>query len=254
MRSARRSSARTGFVLMATLWLIVGIATIVLTTNAAAIQHALGSRNRTNSRRAYWRALGCLAQARSRADDALDHTENPESVWESLAQVITADEGGDCRIEATATGMTLNVNRASALALRVTAERAGLGVDRVDSVVRLLGPQRAQPFSSVEELREVGNGMLDRFGIGTLFGVDTETVNLGRAPAAVVAGALSDAAPPATAEGPGAGMMHPYMPDRIAAWWLSSYASVGDPPSTTTVAFRLVLVGRRAAIQEVRTW
>lgn len=255
MRSVTIARTRTGFVLMATLWLVVGIAVAVLAMNTSATRLALGSRNRANSRRSYWHALGCLAGARSRADEALDRTDNPTSVWESLPHAVITEENNGCRIEVTAVGTTLDVNHSSAGAIRIAAERAGLAPDQTDSVLRVLGPPRSQPFRSVEELRAAGNGMLGRFGISTLFGVDTDKVNLARSPPPVVAGALSDVVSAVGLEqGQPPGIMRPATTYRTPAWWVSASASSGEPPSSATVAVRLVMIGRRAATQEVRTW
>ncbi|MBX6332252.1 MAG: general secretion pathway protein GspK [Gemmatimonadaceae bacterium] len=221
-RSVRSRAARRGFVLLAVLWVMVGVTALGLALALAARRAIAAARNRRAATAAEWAAEDCLERSRALIADALTaHTSTANDArhdWRTLdgllrdAPLLTA-RGCDIRLRGA--GWALDVNAADAeqlarffTALGVPTWRVDSLVDAVldwrdpDDVARPAGAERAWyagqgrraprdgPFADVRELArvrglEVWSGALA--GLDTLVGVEPGRIDLNRAPLPVLA-------------------------------------------------------------------
>jgi hypothetical protein len=247
---------RRGYVLIATLWLVVAIAGLTLSANVAAHTVIGASRNRVNQRRSYWQALGCWARRRAQLDAEL--AKNAAGAWRQLGAQEGSEADG-CRVQLTPAGTTLDANHASEAATRAVLVEAGVGQPDADSIVRLIRQASVTPFTSSAAIRSRGGALLQRTGAAGLFGIDTGAVDMLRASAPVVAAARAGGraattsavcCPARLARPPTDSMQAP----ALAAWWITIAASRGDPPVTSVIAARITHLGEHIGIQEIRTW
>jgi general secretion pathway protein K len=221
-RRVPRRAARRGFVLLAVLWVMVGVTALGLALTLAARRVIAAARNRRAATAAEWVAEDCLERSRAVIADALGAqtpaADGARRGWRALddvlrdAPLLTA-RGCDVRLRGA--GWALDVNAADAeqlvrffTALGVPTWRADSLVDAVldwrdpDEVSRPAGAERAWyagqgrraprdgPFANVRELArvrglEVWSGALA--GLDTLVGVEPGRIDLNRAPLAVLA-------------------------------------------------------------------
>ena len=221
---------RRGFVLLAVLWVMVGVGAVGLGLALAARRAAGTAQNRRALVVARWASEGCLNRTQAIIEDALRRAHDAQAdsaVWATLDHFFpkrTSDAASvvDTACDATvrAAGTTIDVNSADDTMLTRLFIAAGLSVARADSVVdaildwrdadrvpRPRGaeanwylaynrlPPRDAPFADVRELRLV-RGLEDFAGLDTLLGVDSDRVVLDRAPLPVIAAlpGLSDEA------------------------------------------------------------
>jgi len=118
-----------GFVLIAVLWLTVGMGILVVVSARAARQAVATAANRVSYARALRKAEGCaahllaLAERRVNSVTLKDHT-----AWNRLDRVVLQSGGQTlgCRVAITPGGIRLNVNRASGGEVRRLLYAAGV--------------------------------------------------------------------------------------------------------------------------------
>jgi type II secretory pathway component PulK len=217
---------RRGFVLLAVLWVMVGVSALGLALALSARNAIRGAENRRASEIAAWRAEGCAERARAVIAAALSGAHDVRSMnvaapsspplggWRTLDQVVADSplmRSSGCAVTLRAAGSAIDVNAASEellhdflTALIPSSDRADSLTDAIldwrdpDDVPRPLGAERGWyeqagrivpgngPLSNVRELRLVRS--FDAIGgLDTLFDVEPGRIDLGHAPLAVLA-------------------------------------------------------------------
>jgi general secretion pathway protein K len=210
-RSASR--ARGGFVLLAVLWVLVGLASLGLALSLVGRDAVGATQNRVNLTRAHWLAEGCVNVVRAVAAEALADREHANAAWRTLDELVASSPlvtGLGCKLTVQPAGVTMDVNAAGAeqlrrtfMALRVMPLSADSLVDAIldwrdpDDESRPSGEERAGyveqrrfaprngPIQDVRELSRV-RGLDQLAGLDSVFGVDGGRVSLERAPRAVL--------------------------------------------------------------------
>jgi type II secretory pathway component PulK len=210
-------TARRGFTMITTLW-VMTVASIVAMAGVLAGRMTVNvGRNRVQSERAYWVAVGCARRAQARIDDRLGEASiagDETRIWRTLDQsvlpaVLSPSSPCDLRLEAAGTRLDLNTATPQMLAalLRTigetdvsAAQMADALVDWRDSdqVVSPLGAERPWylavaratprdgPFPDIRELALVrGFEISSRFE--PYFTTEPGRVSLGHASAEVLA-------------------------------------------------------------------
>lgn len=208
------ATTRDGFALPAVLWLIVTVSAVSLIGTLAARDAVSTAQNRVSHRRALWRAEGCAEIVRATLGGALRDADEADRAWGALDSLIAESPdiaASDCRVLLVPSGMSLDVNGATAEQLRTLFRASGLTEPAADSLAdaildwrdddgeaRPLGAEaswyrdaeratpRNAPFTNVAELARV-KGAAALEGLDTVLGVDAGHVVLSRAPAAVIA-------------------------------------------------------------------
>lgn len=213
--------ARRGFVLLAVLWVMVGVGAVGLGLALAARRESGAAHNRRAMVIAQWAAEDCLNRAEATIDDALHHAAGDASdstVWATLDLLSSTQaarseiiEDTTCNATLRAAGTTIDVNTADDTVLTRLFIASGLPEGQADSVsdaildwrdadqvARPNGaeaawyvahnryPPRDGPFTDIRELRRV-RGLEAFSGLDTLLGVDSDRVVLDRAPLPVIA-------------------------------------------------------------------
>ena len=213
----RLARARSGFALLAVLWVMVGIAALSLAARVSTRDALAASRNRLAATAGRWQAEGCAERARSTVDAALGHAGDDGVVagaWSALDSLVAVRPlGPECDVDLVPTGVALDVNQADAETLRrlLRALRAGTSSSAIadaildwrdrDQVPRSEGAEsdwyrhrhlfqpRDGPFASVHELRRV-RGVADvpalAAALEASLTVEPGRIVLGRAPAPVL--------------------------------------------------------------------
>jgi len=211
-----------GFVLLAVLWVMVGVSAVGFGLALVARRTAGAARNRRAATVAMWLAEDCASRAESAIGSALAHQGSDSTStagvvlrsWSRLDQAVAASpdmSGAPCGFAMRPTGTTLDINSAddSMLArLFVALGNAPAAADSLadaildwrdaDDVRRPSGAeaawylaQRRQPprngaFADVRELSRV-RGLENQSGLDSVLGVDQDRIVLDRAPLAVIA-------------------------------------------------------------------
>lgn len=218
MSAHRMHARRTGFVLLAVLWVMVGLTTLGLGAALLARRATRASRNRRDEIVAYWNAADCLEYAETVASAVLagqaDGADGRPLAWGDLdATVANAPlaRSAGCRLALRAAGTTLDVNTASGEMLHGLFAALALAPGRADSLTdaildwrdpdgepRPLGaerdwyvghgraPPRDGPLADPRELRRV-RGVAALPGLDTLLGTEPGRLVLDRAPLPVLA-------------------------------------------------------------------
>jgi general secretion pathway protein K len=214
MKWRRSSHARRGFVLLAVLWVLVGLAGLGLALSLVGRDAIGATQNRVSLARAHWLAEGCVSMVRAVAANELADPTRADAAWRSLDEIVadspplTGNTG--CDLSVRPAGTTLNVNTADAaqlrrvfLALHVMPMIADSLVDAIldwrdpDDEPRPNGAERAWyqeqlrftprngPIADVRELARI-RGLDQLSGLDSVFGVEPGRIPLGRAPRAVL--------------------------------------------------------------------
>ena len=210
----RSSHARRGFVLLAVLWVLVGLAGLGLALSLVG-RDAIGTtQNRVSLARAHWLAEGCVSVVRAIAATELRDATRAGASWRALDEVVADSPpltgSTRCDLSVTPAGTTLNVNTADAAQLR----RVFLGLhvmpmtadSLVDAILdwrdqddeprpngaehawyeqRQLFTPRNGPIADVRELARI-RGLDQLSGLDSVLGVEPGRIPLGRAPRAVL--------------------------------------------------------------------
>lgn len=214
MRLQRRCQQdRRGFVLLAVLWVIVGLASVGIAVALTARDAVGAARNRVDLARARWVSEGCVAVMRAAVDDALaDHT-RAEATWRTLDEVVSSSSLADsrCTFSIRPAGTALDVNTADAEQLRRLFLAMHIGSATTDSLVDAIQdwrdpddeprpsgaerswylaqhriPPRNGPFADLREMARV-RGLEHMPGLDSILGVDPGRVALRRASRPVLA-------------------------------------------------------------------
>lgn len=207
---------RAGFALVAVLWVLVLVATLLLAVRMFADGAVATARNRADGMRASWLAEGCAESAWAAADEVLRSTaaSTREDAWvtlDRLADQFPVPEDLACSVIFTAVTSTLDANTISAPMLTDLFRAMGLQDLVVDSLVdalldwrdpddtpRLNGaeanwylsrgrpPPRNAPLANARELLRI-RGFDAIPGILDLLGTEPGPVSVNHAPAAVLA-------------------------------------------------------------------
>lgn len=211
--------ARTGFALLAVLWIILAAASLGMTIVFASRESVAAARNRGSATRAMWHAHDCLERTRAAIAAALEgagaQASQRESPWVALDTVVARSApvaAMPCDVELRPTGRSIDVNTADDQMIRVSLRAAGIASARADSmtdalldwrdaddVPRPLGAERVWYVESRRLTPRNGALASDRelalvrgFGVDpmldTLLGVESGRIFLARAPLAVIAG------------------------------------------------------------------
>jgi len=208
---------RRGFVLIAVLWVMVGVSALGFGTALIARRAVDEVRNRIALRAAAWSAQDCVSRAQTVIGATLDYgtaIAGDSTSWETLGGSLAASplmHGGECSVEMHAAGQRLNVNVADSATLFRLMRALGVGPATADSLVdaildwrdaddqpRLLGAERAWyaaehralprngPFADAREM-ELVRGVEAVPGLDTLFDTERGRVSLNDAALPVIA-------------------------------------------------------------------
>jgi len=212
---------RPGFVLLAVLWIMVGVSAVGLALALVARRSATAAHNRRALLVAEWAAEDCVNLSEEIIGDALvraAHSPADSATWAMLDRYgpnapiqgpFVADS--DCTADLRAAGTTIDVNTADHVSLTRVLVAAGNRPETADSLADAIldwrdpdqvsrehgaeapwyiangrVPPRNAAFANVRELEQVRG--LERFGgLDSLFGVDSDRIVLDRAPLPVIA-------------------------------------------------------------------
>jgi general secretion pathway protein K len=213
MTRRRYAHARGGFVLLAVLWVLVGLASLGLALSLVGRDAISATQNRVSLARAHWLAEGCVSVVRAVAATELADATRADAAWRTLDEVVANSllmGNTGCDLSVRPAGATLNVNTADAaqlrrafLAMLVMPMSADSLVDAIldwrdpDDDSRPNGAERAWyqererftprngPIADVRELGRI-RGLDQLSGLDSVFGVESGRIPLGRAPRAVL--------------------------------------------------------------------
>jgi len=208
---------RRGFVLVAVLWVMVGLSALGVGIALIARRAVDEARNRIALRTATWSAQDCVSRAQAVIAAALDHQAaiaGDSTSWETLGQSLAASSlmhVSECSVELHAAGELLNVNTADSAMLFPLMRALGVGPAKADSLAeaildwrdtddqpRPLGAERAWyaaahralprngPFADAREL-ELVRGVDAVPGLDTVFSTEKGRVSLNDAALPVIA-------------------------------------------------------------------
>ena len=219
--SLRRSRQR-GFVLLAVLWVMVGISALGLALALSARRAIRGAENRRAEEIATWVAEGCAERARAIVEGVLGGRAASVNVggsstrvsWRTLDRVLAESPlmmSNGCAVTLQAAGSTLDVNSASEELLHNLFTAMGESADRADSLTQALldwrdpddlprpvGAERSWyeqearsvprngPLASVRELARI-RGFDATPGLDSMLGVEPGRVDLAHAPLQILA-------------------------------------------------------------------
>lgn len=134
---------RRGFVLLAVLWVMVGVAVLALTVSLSAREAVQAVRNRIDLSRAEWRAEDCLSRARAVVDDALMQSSQNQQApgWLDIDRILASSallRVDGCDLSAHAAGTLVDVNTADRETLESLFAAAGVAMGTADSLADAL--------------------------------------------------------------------------------------------------------------------
>lgn len=224
-RSHKLSRPR-GFVLLAVLWVMLGVSALGLALALSARNAIRGAKNRRSSEIAAWKAEGCAEQARvviaaalgrepdGRSVDVVTTHDGGRTGWRSLDRVVAESplmRSSDCVVTLCAAGSAIDVNTASEELLHSFFVELVSSSDRADSLTQALLDWRdpddiPRPLGAEREWYErtgrtlPANGQLSdareiRFvrgfdaigGLDSLLDVEPGRIDLSHAPLVVLA-------------------------------------------------------------------
>ncbi len=151
--STHKLSRRRGVVLLAVLWVMVGVSALGLALALSARNAIRGAENRRSSEIAAWKAEGCAEEARVVIAAALGKDPDGRSVdvvamrdparggWGSLDRVVIESplmRSSDCNVTLRAAGSAIDVNAASEELLLSFFNTSVSSSDRADSLTQAL--------------------------------------------------------------------------------------------------------------------
>lgn len=211
-----------GFVLLAVLWVMVGVSAVGFGLALVARRAAGAAHNRRAATVAMWLAEDCASRAESAIgsalkrsnDDSVSNADVVQRSWSQLDDAVAASRDlseAPCTLTMRPTGTTIDVNTANdsmlvrlfsalgeAPAVADSLADAILDWRDPDDVARPNGaeaawylarrrqPPRNAAFADVRELSRV-RGLERRTGLDSVLGVEQDRIVLDRAPLAVIA-------------------------------------------------------------------
>jgi hypothetical protein len=149
-----------GYVLLAVLWIMVGVGGLTFLITAAARTAIAPSRNRMALTAASWTAAGCLAQARDRLTRSLAAAEYEPgdarmTAWNAIDRTLGGDIFNDspCRVSARALGAKLDVNTSDESTVAMVLLKAGMRRGQADSTAAVVASHR--PYLDMRQLHLV---------------------------------------------------------------------------------------------------
>ncbi len=210
----RSHHARRGFVLLAVLWVVVGLASLGLALSLVGRDAIGAAQNRSSLTRAHWLAESCVSVVRAVATAELSDQDRADAAWRDLDEIVAnsppLQSSTRCDVSVRPSGTTLNVNTADAtqlrqlfLAVNRTPRNADSLADAIldwrdaDDDARPNGAERVwyqqeKRFSprngAIADVRELARirGLDQVAGVDSLLGVEPGRISLGRAPHAVL--------------------------------------------------------------------
>lgn len=210
-------ASRRAFVLIAVLWVMVGVGTLGVGIAFVARRSVGAARNRIAARRAAWIAEDCASRVQAAIAQALgdDDTGVTDSIaWQALDVSLRTSrllDGSGCNVTLRAAGTALDVNAADSgtfarlfLALGIAPRTTDslvdaildwrdaddaprrFGAERAWYAARRLAPPRNGPFADVRELAFVRGASIVP-GLDTLLGTERGRVSMNDAPLPVIA-------------------------------------------------------------------
>jgi len=211
------TTQRNGFVLIAVLWVMIGVSALGFGTALIARREVDAARNRIALRATAWSAQDCVSRAQAVIGAALERriaNASDSTSWETLGGSLAASplmHGIECSVELHAAGQRLNVNIADSATLFRLMRALGVGPAKADSLIdaildwrdaddqpRPLGAERDWyaaehralprngPFADAREL-ELVRGVETVPGLDTLFDTERGRVSLNDAAMPVIA-------------------------------------------------------------------
>lgn len=131
--------ARTGFALVAVLYVLVGVAALALVASLSARDSLATAQNRMALTRALWRAEGCATRARAIVEEALVQEQSSSTAGSRKADLESMLKrspllANACRVGLASAGARLDVNAASGMRLRRALTRIGFAEASADSI------------------------------------------------------------------------------------------------------------------------
>lgn len=137
----RRHAPRSGFALLAVLWIMVAASALGLTLALSARESVAAARNRVNATEAMWHAQDCLERARAAIGDALEEAVAQSSAkatsWQFLDTLVSRSPIASselCALQLRPSGVALDVNAADPEMLGRLLRAAGFDGARADSM------------------------------------------------------------------------------------------------------------------------
>jgi type II secretory pathway component PulK len=272
-----------GYVLLAVLWILVGIAGLAFAVGAAARGAIATSRNRMALTMAEWNAAGCLAQVHDMLAGMLRRQEREptaglRTTWSRLDRALDSSLAASafpCRLSLHPAGGRLDLNATDSPTLAMVLRNAGMKSDQAESAAAVLVSRR--PFVDLRQL----HGLVELASLAlpdSLLDVVTGPICINHAPAAVLAALpgftettvqelldarrrgvlisgfheltplLSPDAPDAPAGLPGIVVLEP------TAWVMVARATEGEPPVSVAVEVRVVRSEAGVSLTRRRSW
>ncbi|MGH7647954.1 MAG: general secretion pathway protein GspK [Gemmatimonadaceae bacterium] len=214
--------SKRGFVLLAVLWVMVGVSAVGFGLALLARRAAGTTHNRRAAAVATWLAEDCANRVEAAIGDALTHraqdsartTEVTLRSWSRLDQAVASSPfmgGAPCGVTMRPTGTTIDVNTADDSLLIRLFLALGNAPDQADSLAaaildwrdgddvarpggaeaswylaRGLVPPRNADLADIRELVRI-RGFDQRTGLDSVLGVEPDRIVLDRAPLAVIA-------------------------------------------------------------------
>ena len=209
--------ARSGFALLAVLWVIVGLMSLALASSLVARNAIAAARNRAEISGARWRAADCVERARAAIGELLRSSgqsdKRSEPVWSTMDAGVAVSPllvSARCDVRMRAVGARIDVNRADGEMLDALLARLGIDAPRRDSMVDALldwrdpddvprprGAEREWYASkgrpvprngAIADVRELSSvrGFESLTGLDSVLNVEPGRVSLARASLAVI--------------------------------------------------------------------
>src|SRR6185437_4833410 len=208
---------RRAFVLIAVLWVMVGVSDLGLGVALIARRALAEARNRMAAREATWQAEDCVSRARATIALALGgdlESTGVSTAWQDLDRVVRSSSllrSTTCMVQLRAAGQTLDINTIDSATLSRLFSALGIAPISGDSLVDAIfdwrdtddrarphGTERSWylaerrnsprngPFADAHEV-DLVRGAFSIPDLDTLLGVDRGRVALNQAPLPVVA-------------------------------------------------------------------
>lgn len=246
--AGRERGARGGFVLLATLWLIVAVGAVSLALAVTARRAVEGSRNRINERVAYWSAVGCLARADAALNDVL--ASQPRITPVQASPLLQSISG--CELSVAVPSATLDINTLTAAQSRALAVVAGVPGAQVDSVAAAIGSAQLHHFTSDSAIGRRARTLLRRTRLLRFLSVDSVAPDPTHSPREVLTVlALADGARSGV-DVPTAPRPPPPDSSSSGEWWIVVAAREGDPPVRVVIRAKIVSFGGSFGVKEYR--
>jgi type II secretory pathway component PulK len=182
-----RFPQRRGYALLAVLWILVGVGSLVAITSVAARDAITSSHNRIALETARWTAAACQASIRDAIGQAIAESSEEWGRVAEIVQTVPLGAGLTCRTDARAVGARIDINTSDRASLRQAFRLLGMQEGAADSATAaVIARRRIAVFDDVRELLEVEE-LRDLSQVDSVFDVEPGPVALSHAPPMVLA-------------------------------------------------------------------